>query len=129
MSDVTVAPQGAAAPPPAPVNNEVPINESPVSAPTPVGSQAPDKSPAEARRESVQKAFERASNPPPKGDRPKKAEAKPAEAKAGHNNPPEPTERLDLKKRPDEQPRERGEGGRFAPRARVRGSRSPGRRV
>jgi hypothetical protein len=65
------------------------------------------------RTEVIGKAFERA-----------KVERKgPAEAKAGHNQPPEPTEKdepLDLKKRPSEQPqaqaRERGEGGRFAPR-------------
>ena len=120
MSDVAIAPSApapAAAPAPASTPaTEVPVNTSPVSTPTPVGPQAPDKPPGEAssRRDSIQKAFAKArqDNPP-----------KPREAKMGDNNPPEPTERINLKRRPDDQPkgdvpsRQRGEHGHFAPRA------------
>jgi hypothetical protein len=114
MSDTTVAPEGSA---PAPVH-EVVVTEAPTSAPTPIGSQAPDKSPAELRREAIQKAFDRANSPPVKPERPKeKVEAKPAEAKPGHNQPPKDDKKdepLDLKTRPADQPR--GERGQFAPR-------------
>jgi hypothetical protein len=100
------------------------INQNPTSSPNPIGSQAPvapEGRPPSAR-ESLQRALDRASNPPPKGERPpQRATPKPAEAKPGHNQPPEETPRLDLKKRPDEQgapgARERGEHGHFAPRA------------
>jgi hypothetical protein len=138
MSDVTVAPPGAApsaAPTPSNVDrnggNEVVINQNPTSSPNPIGSQAPSQptgpvdgskhhpvSRAESLRNSVKEAFDRANNPPPKGERPKPKEpAKAAEAKPGHNNPPEPTEGINLKKRPvaGEQP-QRGEHGHFAPR-------------
>src|SRR5881394_783090 len=106
MSDVTVAPQGAA-PSAAPTpSNEVAINPNPTSTPNPIGAQTPDK-PLEARspsaREALTKAFDRANNPPPKGERPQqqaRPEPKAAEAKVGHNNPPEEAPRLDLKKRP-----------------------------
>jgi hypothetical protein len=108
MSDVTVADSGA----PAAVH-EVPINEAPVSTPNPISNEAPEKSVAEARRESIQKAYDKAVNPQPKIERPK-SEAKPAEAKPGHNNPPEETPKIDLKKRPADQPR--GDRGQFAPR-------------
>lgn len=129
MSDVGVAPA-----PEAPVANEVPVNPNPVNIPTPVGSQAPDKPVGEdfkgsqhrteSRREAIQKAFQRAEK------------AEPAKARMGHNQPPEPMERertarpekkddrpgpIDLKKRPDDQPkaeaRPRAEHGHFAPRA------------
>jgi hypothetical protein len=133
MSDVPVAPQGAAppsaAPAPAPAHaqndtasagREVPINQNPVSTPNPVGSQAPDKPDAVRRRESIQAAFDRASNPPPKGERPQpRPAAKASEARPGHNNPPEPTEKFDLKKPPGEQLR--GDRGQFVPRAREDG--------
>src|SRR5262245_9707835 len=115
MSDVTVAPSASP-----PASNEVVVNQNPVSTPQPIGSQAPDKPVGdfegskhrpESRRESIQRAFDRAAN------------AKPAEARMGHNNPPEPMEKerpkesLNLKKRPDQQSqRERGEHGHFAPR-------------
>jgi hypothetical protein len=132
MTDVTVAPAGGDAPAAAPAN-QVEINPNPVDRPAPVGSQAPEKpvgdvagSPhrPESRREAIQRAFERASNPQPPA---KRAEPKPApkaaEAKPGHNNPPEETDKdkpIDLRKRPvaqaqerEPQPRDRG---RFAPR-------------
>lgn len=119
MSDVTVAPDAGGA-------SEVVINESPVNIPQPVGSQAPDKPVGdvkgsdhrpESRREAIQRAFERASNP--KDAKPKEAKPAPkaADARPGHNNPPEETPKLDLKKRPADQP-VRGEPhreqGRFA---------------
>lgn len=123
MSDVGVAPAPAAAPAAA----EVPVNPNPVNAPQPVGPQAPSKPVGEdhkgseyrpeSRRETIQKAFQRAQE-----DRPK---PEPAKARMGHNQPPEPMERekpkpkpepLDLKKRPDDQPKPRGDHGHFAPR-------------
>lgn len=119
MSDVTVAPDGGGAPQAAPTN-EVVINQNPTNSPQPVGSQAPDKptSRADGISAAVQRAFDRSNNPV-KTDRPKPAPAEPpkaAEAKPGHNNPPEPTEKIDLRRRPDAQPQPRGERGQFAPR-------------
>jgi hypothetical protein len=117
MTDTTVAPEGGA--PPA----EVVVDPNPTVPPNPIGSQAPEKATGEvegskhrpeSRREAIQRAFERANNPPPKTGKPAEKPAPAAEAKPGHNNPPEETEGLDLKKRPADQPR--GERGQFAPR-------------
>ena len=131
MTDVPVAPPSAAPSTSPPMNNqpnvnpsvshEVPINESPTSRPNPIGSQAipdqPDKSQVKHDRDpkaSIKAAFDRAASG--KVDKPAERPApKPAEAKAGHNQPPEETEKLDLKKRPGDIPR--GERGQFAPRA------------
>jgi hypothetical protein len=119
MSDVTVAPAAtpaapapAAAPPaPAAPQTQVPINENPVNSPPPVGPQAPpaekpEKRP-ETRREGIQRAIDTVRA---------KAPAPAREAKKGDNQPPEdtPDEKIDLKKRPSDQPRERG---RFAAKA------------
>ena len=136
MSDIAAAPAAAPAPapvaaPPAPQQQDIPIQQLPPSAPTPIGSQTPDKSPEVTRREALQRAMDRHNR-----------EAKPAaEAKIGHNQPPEPTQReapkpkaktpddpekptLDLRKpppkdaeeeKPKAPPRERGEHGHFAP--------------
>jgi len=129
MSDTSVTsapPQPAQTSTNTPSVGEVPINQNPVNSPNPVGSQAPEKpqDAAAERRASIQRAFDRASNPPPKGQQPAQKAAPPAQAKPGHNQPPEETkpERLDLRKRPQAeaavpsaaQPRDRG---RFAPRA------------
>ena len=133
MSDVTVANPGSA-PPPAPAQHQIPINTNPTSHPNPVGSQAPEApvgdfkgSPHRPRsvREDLQAAFDRAANPTVRTDRPK-AEAKPAEARMGHNNPPEDLPKIDLRKRPptEQQQRERGEHGRFVPRQQQEGSQS-----
>jgi len=123
MSDVAIAPPPAGAPTsnaptntPSNTRGEVVIDQNPVNSPTPVGSQAPPVPPTqkpsgrpESRRESIQRAFDkaRADNPP-----------KPREAKKGDNGPPEdtPDEKFSLKKRPvaGDQPRERG---RFAPKS------------
>jgi hypothetical protein len=115
MTDVTVAPEGSA--PSAAPSNEVVIEQLPASAPAPITNQAPERSPADQRKEAIQKAFDRANNPQPRTER-KPAEARPepkaADAKPGHNKPPEETEKFDLKKRPVDQPR--GERGQFAPR-------------
>jgi hypothetical protein len=119
MSDINAPAAPPSAPPAsAPVQHEVPIDTNQTSSPTPVGSQAPDK-PLPTRREAIQAAFDRANKPRDdkslrSDNRDTKAPPKAAEAKAGHNQPPEPTEKIDLKKRPDDQPRDRG---RFAPRA------------
>ena len=105
-----------------PATNEAVISPSP-NRPAPVGPQTPDKTPQQRRSETasdaVKAAFERAQNPPPKQARPPrddKPAPKAAEAKAGHNQPPEETPKLDLKKRPDQQAQPRGDRGQFAPR-------------
>src|SRR6478752_8885377 len=76
--------------------------------PNPVGSQLPpERRASETARSAIEAAYERAKNPPPKQARAPaqdKPDAKAAEAKQGHNQPPEETPKLDLKKRPDEQP-------------------------
>jgi hypothetical protein len=126
MSDTSspAAPPSAA---PAPAQAEVPINQNPANAPAPIGPQAPHadnpdapggKGRPESRREAIQRAFDRANNPPPKdGKAPQRAAPQAAEAKKGHNQPPEDTPQ---EKRPaDALPR--GERGQFAPRARDNG--------
>jgi hypothetical protein len=134
MSDTSVpAAPPSAAPSPAPAGEAV-INQNPTSSPNPLGPQAPHvdgppgeggKGRPESRREAIQRAFDRANNPPSKSSKSFEKAAPPAaEAKKGHNQPPEDTpqekEGLDLKRRPDDQP-VRGERGRFAPRARDNG--------
>ena len=109
MSDTTVAPSAAPAhAAPAPAANEVQINPAPVTPPAPLGPQAPDKPVEErrpeSRRESIQRAFDKASK-----DKPKPTEAK---AKIGHNQPPEETDKIDLKQPPKRELHR--EGGRFA---------------
>ena len=111
MSDVTVTGGSDAAP-----VSEVVVNPNPQVTPTPIGQQAPDKPVGdfegskhrpESRREAIQKAFDRANNPPPKEAKPApKPAPKAAEAKPGHNQPPEPT--------PQEKPQPYREQGRFA---------------
>ena len=126
MSDTSspAAPPSAA---PAPAQAEVPINQNPTNAPAPIGPQAPHadapdlqggKGRPESRREAIQRAFDRANNPPPKRDKaPREGCSAAAEAKKGHNQPPEDTPQ---EKRPaDALPR--GERGQFAPRARDNG--------
>jgi len=131
MSDTAVTTQ---APPntansnsaaPAQTPNEVPINQNPTSSPNPIGPQTPEKpqDAAEGRRAAIQRAFDRANNPPPKGERAPQKAAPAAEAKSGHNQPPEETkpERIDLRKRPTADAPlgvQRTERGQFAPRAR-----------
>lgn len=137
MTDTTVAADTGGAPdtsapaaPSTPVS-EVPINPSPVSAPSPIGSQAPQAPVGDVKgsphhpksaRETIQDAYERALNPP-KPQRPAAKDAakelpKAAEAKPGHNKPPEKTEPFSLKKPPADQdaPQPRGDHGRFTPR-------------
>ena len=134
MTDTSTAPPSSPTTPtaptaPTPSNYEVTINQNPTNTPNPLGPQAPD-APTEhrpqSRREAIQAAFDRANNPQPRPSQPAEAAkaAKPADAKKGHNQPPEdtPTEKFDLKKRPSEQPR--SERGTFAPRAAERKSRT-----
>jgi hypothetical protein len=134
MSDVTVAPPGAApsaAPSPSP-SNEVAINPNPTAQPNPVGSQAPERPSSDGNRprstrEAIQAAFDRANKTAPAERKPPSEAPKAAEARKGHNRPPEetPDEKFDLKKPPSEankveaspQPRDRG---RFAPREQSR---------
>jgi hypothetical protein len=123
MSDVTVAPPSAPNPAPQPQTAEVPINQNPVNAPNPIGSQAPQapvgdlkgsEHRPQSRREAIQAAFDRANNPQRAARPAEKPTPKAAEAKSGHNQPPEETEKFDLKKRPSDLPR--GDRGQFAPR-------------
>jgi len=120
MTDAPAPPPPPSASPPVPPPvSEVPINPNPASAPAPVTNTPPPATGA-GRRDTIDRAFERA-----------RVERKgPAEARMGHNQPPEAMEKpkppkqedapLNLKKRPDDQqppPRSRDEGGRFSPRA------------
>jgi hypothetical protein len=135
MTDTTVTNN---APSPAPSGQaEVPVQVDQRTTPVPVGNQAPDRPDRgdnpnaqsgrpPSRREAIQAAFERASTPPAKPEKrtseAAKPAAKPAEAKTGHNNPPEETEKLNLKKRPSDQPIPRGERGQFAARSQAPGT-------
>jgi len=123
MSDVAYTPAPAPAPAPA-GQSEVPINPNPTSAPAPLTNQPPEKAPDAKppdRREAIQRAFDKAKE---------RTAPEPRKARMGDNNPPEPMARerekpklepIDLKKRPDDQPkaepRERAEHGHFAPRS------------
>lgn len=114
MSDVTVAPSGGA---PAAAPSETVVDTSTTHSPNPVGSQAPDKPVDDAAnrretiRQNIQAAADRASKQQEEGGRrdaqrrqdgareaPRAADARP-----GHNNPPEQTPR---ERAP--QPREQG---------------------
>ena len=124
MSDVSNTPP---TPPQAPSQlpqHEVPVNPSPTSTPAPIGSQAPpEKTEPGSRRDAIQRAFLKSKDP----DAAKPQAAKP---RMGHNNPPEetkpeakePEEKLDLRKRPSDQPRNQG---RFAPREPQEGAQTP----
>jgi hypothetical protein len=121
MSDVNLAPPPAPAPsqpqapPPAAAPREVAVELNPVTPPAPISGDGPPRPEGEkprfnSRREAIAEAF-------------RKAEAKgrpgPAEARRGHNQPPEEMadeDKLNLKKRPGDQPSERprGDRGRFA---------------
>src|SRR6478752_1866593 len=101
-------PQTPQAPQPAPqAPREAVVSPGP-NMPNPVGSQLPpERRASDTARSAIEAAYERAKNPPPNQARAPaqdKPDAKAAEAKQGHNQPPEETPKLDLKKRPDEQP-------------------------
>jgi hypothetical protein len=117
MSDVTVAPSGGA---PSAAPSEVAVDTNQAHSPNPVGSQAPDKpiddaaNRRETIRQNIQAAADRASRQQEDGARrdaqrrqdgareaPRAADARP-----GHNNPPEQT--------PRERPPQPREQGRFA---------------
>jgi hypothetical protein len=132
MGDVpTAAPESAPASTPAPTgSNEAAIDTNPISSPSPIGTQAPERTAPEpkertsSRREAIQAAFDRANDPKAATQKnAPRATPGPAEAKPGHNQPPEATEaeqpKLNLRKRPDDQDappsQPRGERGRFAP--------------
>jgi len=139
MSDVGIAPAPAPSAPapqaPAPqapprIANEVVIDQNPANPPAPVGSQAPPspQARAESRREAIQKSFAKS----------REGKSFPeAQAKPGHNRPPEPLAAavpalspkektpppaggIDLRRPPSPNtalPPARGEHGHFAPRA------------
>jgi hypothetical protein len=109
MSDMTPQTPPPEAPAPA-STNEVVINQAPTNKPLPVGSQAPEKveapadthaSRAQARKEAIQAAFKKSADLQAEKPLPKAADAKP-----GHNQPPEETVK-------EPQPRDQG---RFAQR-------------
>ena len=133
MNDTPTAPAPSAPPPaqnqpnppPQAQNNlsEVALDTNQTSSPNPISNTPPEKPPL-SRRDAIQAAFDRANKPQEMRGKPAdKVQREPvsapkaAEAKAGHNKPPEPIEKegINLKKRPDEQT-PRGERGRFAPR-------------
>jgi len=123
MTDTTVAPPAAtpSSTPQTSAPQETPIEVNQPSSPHPIGPQAPSAPEGRTRtiQEAVQAAFDRANNPKGKEAQPApKPAPKAAEAKAGHNQPPEETPKLNLKKRPDDQgqPQPRSERGTFAPR-------------
>jgi len=76
------APQAA----PAPAQVEVPVNETPTSTQTPIGSQAPPKPPAVARQEALEKAFARAREAQEEAKKNAPTRERPG---MGHNKPPE----------------------------------------
>lgn len=105
-------PSTPAAAPAAP--GQVEINQNPVNGSNPVGSQAPERPPSDripSRREAIQAAFDKA--PKAQG-----LEGKPTtEARKAADKAPAAEEpKLDLKKRPSDQPTGRNERGQFAPR-------------
>jgi hypothetical protein len=137
MSDTVQAPPPPA-PPHSPPAGEVPINPNQTNTPAPLSGTPPPLH----RHEVVAKAFE-------KVERARVERKGPAQARMGHNQPPEgveaekpesrgknrgddtpPESPLNLRKRPSEQdepapPRERGESGRFASKAERGQARQP----
>ncbi len=128
MSDVAITPSNVPTNQPNPPSqtanapSQVPVDTDRASTPHPLGPQAPSVPEGEKRtrtvQEAVQAAFDRANKPKGQAEKPaQRAAPQAAEAKAGHNQPPEETPKLNLKKRPDEQqPQPRSERGQFAPR-------------
>lgn len=119
MTDTSVSVAPPFEPNPTPqAQTEVPINPDPPSSPSPITNAPPEAPPS--RRDAIKAAFDRATKQQDAKSTtnlktsPEQTKAKPAEAKPGHNKPPEETDKLDLKKRPDNQPR--GDRGQFAPR-------------
>jgi len=112
MTDTTVAAQ-APTPPPTPTETPIP-DSSPASPPQPVGSQAPQKSPERiefernaSRRESIQKAFDKAKQPQQTAKAP---DAKPGADKQPQQAQPQQKQPPAQDKAPAQQ---RGDGGRF----------------
>jgi hypothetical protein len=111
MTDTTVAIETPTPPP-----TETPIPDSGhTGSPTPVGSQAPQKSPDRiemerniSRRESIQRAFERS-----KQTETPKSEAKPSAPEAKTQQQPQKPEVKPEEAKQGRPPQTRGEGGRF----------------
>jgi len=105
MTDTSTAPPSSPTTPtaptaPTPSNYEVTINQNPTNTPNPLGPQAPDAPTGDvkgsehrpqSRREAIQAAFDRANNPHAAKEKTEAKPAKPADAKKGHNQPPEDT--------------------------------------
>lgn len=108
MSDTnTVVTQPPASAPSAPTQTEVPVNESPVSSPTPIGNQAPPKPEGQesnqssnvSRRESIAKAFEKSRVARAEAEAQPKPRAQPPTDKEGGRAP---------EAKPQQQHREQG---------------------
>ena len=110
------------APQAAPPQAEVPVNETPVNQQTPIGSQAPPKPPAVARREALESAFarareaqEEAKKNAPTRERPGMGHNKPPEAMAKEQAKPDKiAERTERTSQPSEAQKRYREGGKFA---------------
>lgn len=138
MSDVSGAtPPPASAPstpapqasPPAPAQTEVPVNQTPIDQPRPLGDQAPPKPEGQesnkqshvSRREAIADAFKRAKEAQDEAAKEAPKRAKPG---MGHNKPPEAMAKekvVDTKSQAPEKPEEKPqasqryrEGGKFA---------------
>lgn len=129
MSDTTQpsapppsAPAAPQATPPSPPQTEVPVNETPTSTQTPIGSQAPPKPPAVARREALENAFakareaqEEAKKNAPARERPGMGHNKPPEAMAKEKAGPEKiADKTERTSQPSAQQQRYREGGKFA---------------
>ena len=117
MSDVNTAPPAppsapsAPAPQAAPAQVDVPVNQTPVDQPRPIGDQAPPKPEGQesnkqshiSRREALTNAFARAKEEQEEAAKEIPKRAKPG---MGHNQPPEPMARLRPRSptRPSSQP-------------------------
>lgn len=130
MTDVTVVPDTST---PASTPTETPISDTrPAGTPTPIGSQAPDKSPeqieydrATSRREAIQKAFDKSRE----GETPKDEKRPQPQAKdKGAAKPVTATPQQTPKAEAEKQAPARGDGGRFTstrPAAPVETSQAP----
>ena len=115
MSDVS---QPSPSVPP-PQQTEVPVNETPVGSPSPLGSQAPEKPPGQesnksshiGRREAIQNAFDRAKQAQEEAAVEAPKRAKPG---IGHNKPPEPMEKEAAKPTATQTAERYREAGKFA---------------
>lgn len=131
MSDVSnappappSAPSAPQAAPQAPAQVDVPVNQTPVDQPRPIGDQAPPKPEGQesnkqshsSRREALQQAFARAKEEQAEAAKNIPKRAKPG---MGHNQPPEAmaketADKVEKTSQPSEKQQRYREGGKFA---------------